>query len=72
MSKKDLSEKKLSEAAEDAADSAEKADEAVKDTAERTVRKFNGRWFKYSSMFYITIALVIAIVAVLNIMVRMV
>lgn len=59
MSKKELSEKKRSEAA----DTAEAADKPVK--------KLNGRWFKYSSMFYVTIALVIAIVVVLNIMVGM-
>lgn len=68
MSKKDLDEKEIKETADAAAEAAEEIGEA----AEEKISKWNSRRIKYGSMFYIIIALVLAIVVVINIMVSMV
>ena len=68
MSKKDLDEKEIKETA----DAAEEAVEDIEEAAEEKISKWNSRRIKYGSMFYIIIALVLAIVVVINIMVSMV
>ena len=72
MSKKEIDEKKVEKTVDEVKETAEKAkDTAEKAVEETTAKVRNFKKLKYGSMFYIAIALVIAIVVVLNFMVGM-